>query len=139
MPKPNRDNKFYSWTDFNVAQDMTFFGRTYRLCDANRSTLEYLHRNGVDVNEPEDVPSDDYTVKRRQQDLPDTSNTTPRFRNQQGRRKKKKKKKEEERTRKNKKEEDEREGGGIGGGRQTRKEKEKEGRKKNNNEKISKE
>lgn len=77
VPKAHRADKFYSWTDFNVSQDMVLFGRTYRIYDCNRSTADYLHRNGIEVNAAEEAPADHYRTQRLNIDIPTTAAVAP--------------------------------------------------------------
>lgn len=64
VPKAHRPGQFFSWKDFNVAQDMVFFGRTFHLADCNASTEAFLYKNGIDLNPREEAPADPYTMAR---------------------------------------------------------------------------
>jgi hypothetical protein len=64
VPRADRPGYFVTWRDVNVAQDVVFFGRTYRVTGCNASTEEFLYTNGVDVNAPEHAPQDAYLTLR---------------------------------------------------------------------------
>ena len=65
IPKPApQDEEFYGVDDFNVGGEVTFYGRTFRLCDCDEFTRKFLTKLGIRVGEPEAMPDDPYTSHR---------------------------------------------------------------------------
>ncbi|XP_063771180.1 EF-hand domain-containing protein 1 [Pseudophryne corroboree] len=73
--QPKNDNGDpYHWKDLNVGINITFYGRTFRTVSCDRFTQDFLESEGIELNPPEDIPSDHYTMIRKQ---PDYSSITP--------------------------------------------------------------
>ncbi|KAJ8410253.1 hypothetical protein AAFF_G00202340 [Aldrovandia affinis] len=70
----NTNGDFYHWKDLNVAIDIYAFGVTYRLTSCDRYTQGFLESEGILVNEPEEIPSDPYTICRAK---PQPAHITP--------------------------------------------------------------
>ncbi|XP_066554744.1 EF-hand domain-containing protein 1 isoform X1 [Amia ocellicauda] len=73
LPK-NDQGDHYLWTDLNRASDLCMYGTTYRLTHCDAFTQEFLESQGVELNEPEEIPADPYTERRAQ---PPRSYVTP--------------------------------------------------------------
>uniref|UniRef100_A0A8C5MN70 EF-hand domain containing 1 n=1 Tax=Leptobrachium leishanense TaxID=445787 RepID=A0A8C5MN70_9ANUR len=64
----------YHWKDLNVSINITLYGRTFRIVSCDKFTQEFLESNGIELNAPEDIPTDPYTILRQQ---PNRTFTTP--------------------------------------------------------------
>jgi len=64
IPKNDIVGETWHWKDLNLKCDIMFYGRVFRLVDADPWTKEYYASEGVIMNEPEIVPVDPYTDKR---------------------------------------------------------------------------
>jgi len=73
LPK-NDQGETWHWTDLNLAMNVVFYGRTFRLVNCDQFTRDFLESEGKSLNETETVPSDPYTESRKQ---PLRSYTTP--------------------------------------------------------------
>jgi len=54
VPKGRGD--FYTVVDFRLGNDVTFYGRSYRLIDCDAFTAQFFQENDLDLGEPEDYP-----------------------------------------------------------------------------------
>ncbi|XP_033608680.1 EF-hand domain-containing protein 1 isoform X3 [Cryptotermes secundus] len=52
---------FWHWKDFNIGIDVTVYGVVYHIVDCDSFTREYLHSQGIVMNDPEEIPPDPYT------------------------------------------------------------------------------
>lgn len=43
----SRDNEMFTWRDFNIAQNITFFERTFRIINCDQFTRQFLESHGV--------------------------------------------------------------------------------------------
>jgi len=73
LPK-NDQGATWHWTDLNLAMNVVFYGRTFRLVDCDDFTKDFLESEGKSLNQTESVPNDPYTESRKQ---PLRSYTTP--------------------------------------------------------------
>jgi len=73
LPK-NDQGETWHWTDLNLAMNVVFYGRTFRLVNCDEFTKDFLESEGKSLNETESVPIDPYTDNRKQ---PLRSYTTP--------------------------------------------------------------
>ena len=73
LPK-NDQGETWHWTDLNLAMNVVFYGRTFRLVNCDEFTRDFLESEGKSLNETESVPNDPYTESRKQ---PLRSYTTP--------------------------------------------------------------
>ena len=62
--------------DLNVGVDVVFYGKVFRLCDADKFTKDFLESEGIAVNPAEPVAEDPYT-QRRVESLKPKYTTTP--------------------------------------------------------------
>ena len=60
----------------NVGVDVVFYGKVFRLCDADKFTKDFLESEGIAVNAAEPVAEDPYT-QRRVESLKPKYTTTP--------------------------------------------------------------
>lgn len=65
----SRDSEMFGVTDFNLAQNITFYDRTFRIIDCDAFTRQFLEGMGVKVNEPEKLQTDQYTYLTSVKDL----------------------------------------------------------------------
>lgn len=73
LPKNDQGDN-WQWKDLNLAMNVTFYGKVFRLTNCDRFTSEFLESEGIILNAPEAVPTDPYTKSR---DLPLRSYITP--------------------------------------------------------------
>lgn len=73
LPK-NDQGATWHWTDLNLAMNVVFYGRTFRLVNCDEFTKDFLESEGKSLNQTESVPNDPYTESRKQ---PLRSYTTP--------------------------------------------------------------
>ena len=59
------DDEFYTVEDFNVGNEITFYGRTFKITNCDEFTQNFLRKLGVRVQCPESVPGDPYTSHRK--------------------------------------------------------------------------
>ncbi|XP_063296885.1 EF-hand domain-containing protein 1 [Pelobates fuscus] len=64
----------YHWKDLNVGINITLYGRTFRIASCDKFTQDFLESNGIELNPPEEIPTDPYTILRQQ---PNRTFTTP--------------------------------------------------------------
>mmetsp|Transcript_2910 Transcript_2910/g.11091 ORF Transcript_2910/g.11091 Transcript_2910/m.11091 type:complete len:739 (-) Transcript_2910:132-2348(-) len=64
IPKPDDPNVFYSIEDLNIGEEVTLYGKTFRIVDCDKFTRDFLEMVGVPVSTPEDYPQDQYTTQR---------------------------------------------------------------------------
>ena len=51
------------WKDLNLGQNITIFGRNFRLCNCDKFTKEFYANNGISLNEPEKIPEINFSSK----------------------------------------------------------------------------
>merc|ERR1712054_389175 len=54
IPKGRGD--FHTIVDFRLGNDVTFYGRSYRIIDCDAFTAQFFQENSLDLGEPEDYP-----------------------------------------------------------------------------------
>ncbi|GLH05501.1 Uncharacterized protein GBIM_11085 [Gryllus bimaculatus] len=64
VPK-STDGAFWHWKDLNVGIDLAFYGKVFHTVDCDAFTCEYLRSQGVELNAPEQMPDDPYSLERR--------------------------------------------------------------------------
>ena len=78
IPKPDSATGFYTYNDLNVGVELTMYGRTFRLIDADPFTRKfYEEKLGSSINDAEDLPDNPYTTMRETQKLFSTAKGTP--------------------------------------------------------------
>jgi hypothetical protein len=60
---PNNRNKEFHWSDFNLGKNVLLFGKNFHICQCDKFTENFLMRNGIQVNNPEEIPEIDYSKK----------------------------------------------------------------------------
>lgn len=65
LPKTDQGTCWH-WTDLNVAMNVVFYGRTFRIVNCDNFTRDFLESEGVSISESEVVPNDPYTDSRKQ-------------------------------------------------------------------------
>ncbi|ELU05830.1 hypothetical protein CAPTEDRAFT_167243 [Capitella teleta] len=78
LPK-NDVGDHWHWKDLNVGMNVTFYGKVFHLHDCDKWTREFLESEGIDVNPPEDCPTDPYADKRKEASALRTFKTTSDF------------------------------------------------------------
>ncbi|KAL0480787.1 EF-hand domain-containing family member efhc2 [Acrasis kona] len=68
IPKPGVDREFYLLEDLNIGNEVTLYGKTFRIVGCDRFTKEFLGGIGIDIseNDVEDFPQDQYTQGREE-------------------------------------------------------------------------
>ncbi len=62
---PKNENEYYSALDFNVGQDITFYGKTFRITDCDQFTKKYMTETlNISLNPAESTPNDPYLEAR---------------------------------------------------------------------------
>ncbi|KAJ8871831.1 hypothetical protein PR048_028171 [Dryococelus australis] len=54
----------WHWKDLNIGLDLPIYGIVYHTIDCDSFTKEYLESQGVELNPPEELPPDPYTMDR---------------------------------------------------------------------------
>uniref|UniRef100_A0A0K0DVN4 DM10 domain-containing protein n=1 Tax=Strongyloides stercoralis TaxID=6248 RepID=A0A0K0DVN4_STRER len=57
-------NKFLSWRDFNIGDDINLFGNYYHVASCDEFTRNFLSKNGIVVKPDEGIPLDSWTISR---------------------------------------------------------------------------
>ncbi|GAB5584545.1 EF-hand domain-containing family member C2 [Prionailurus iriomotensis] len=65
LPPPDED-QFYTVYHFNINIDVVFYGRTFKIYDADTFTKNFLKKIGVKLNPPGRCPEDPYMKIRRE-------------------------------------------------------------------------
>lgn len=65
IPNPYREGRYWHWSDFNIGEEISFYGTTYKLCSCDQFTREYLTSMGVVVGENEPAIEDPYLTMRQ--------------------------------------------------------------------------
>jgi Ca2+-binding EF-hand superfamily protein len=55
---PKGDGEHYTWRDIDVATEMTFYGRTFRITNCDQRTREFYRAKGIELSGSEGVPED---------------------------------------------------------------------------------
>ncbi|KAJ3319960.1 EF-hand domain-containing protein 1 [Boothiomyces sp. JEL0866] len=62
---PKSSSEFYKISDFNVAQNVTFYGKTFRITSCDQFTEKYLRETeGIILNPKEEMPVDPHQESR---------------------------------------------------------------------------
>ncbi|KAM4693662.1 EF-hand domain-containing protein 1 [Discoglossus pictus] len=64
----------YHWKDLNVGINITLYGRTFRVVNCDKYTEDFLESEGIELNPPEEIPTDPFTSQRVQ---PERTYNTP--------------------------------------------------------------
>ncbi|XP_076024088.1 EF-hand domain-containing protein 1-like [Genypterus blacodes] len=64
MPK-SEHGEYYHWRDLNLAVDLEVCGFTYHITQCDTFTKEFMERGGMILNDPEPMPMDPYTERRK--------------------------------------------------------------------------
>lgn len=63
FPK-NDQGETYTWKELNLGTNLSIYGHTFRLCDCDEFTSNWLESEGVIVNTCESIPNDPYIKGR---------------------------------------------------------------------------
>ncbi|VDM16453.1 unnamed protein product, partial [Wuchereria bancrofti] len=71
VPKLDRNStqNYLHWTDLNVAKDIHLFSRTYRITACDHHTRDFLTKKGIEVNEEEEIPMDQWIQNQERQQI----------------------------------------------------------------------
>ncbi|KAJ9595341.1 hypothetical protein L9F63_027273, partial [Diploptera punctata] len=67
----------WHWKDFNIGIDVAIYGIVYHIVDCDDFTKEYLESQGIELNQPEEMPPDPYIQLRQLKIKPHTHITKP--------------------------------------------------------------
>ncbi|CAF3329328.1 unnamed protein product [Rotaria socialis] len=65
FPK-NDQGETYNFRDINLGQNLSVYGKVFRVCDCDAFTREWLESEGIHVSQSELIPRDPYISKRIQ-------------------------------------------------------------------------
>ena len=65
LPK-NDQGGCWHWTDLNIAMNVVFYGRTFRIINCDKFTKDFLESEGKELLQQESIPVDPYTESRKQ-------------------------------------------------------------------------
>ncbi|XP_043918320.1 EF-hand domain-containing protein 1 [Protopterus annectens] len=65
LPKNERGDH-YHWKDLNVAMSIIVYGKVFRITDCDKFTKDFMEREGIELNHPEQTPVDPYTEQRKE-------------------------------------------------------------------------
>jgi hypothetical protein len=65
LPKNDQGGTWH-WTDLNIAMNVVFYGRTFRIINCDKFTTDFLESEGKELLEKESIPMDPYTESRKQ-------------------------------------------------------------------------
>ena len=51
------------WKDLNLGQNISIFGKSFRLCKCDQFTQDFYAKNGITLNPPEEIPEIDFSSK----------------------------------------------------------------------------
>ena len=57
------DNKEINWRDFNLGKNIFLAGKNFHICNCDKFTENFLIKNGVEINKPEEIPEIDFSQK----------------------------------------------------------------------------
>lgn len=64
LPFTQDQSKYYTWRDLNVAQNLDVYGRIFRICDCDGFTKKFYAEEGIELNQPEVGPTDNFAHTR---------------------------------------------------------------------------
>ncbi|XP_070782396.1 EF-hand domain-containing protein 1 [Enoplosus armatus] len=70
----NESGEYYQWKDLNLAMDLEVYRVKYHITDCDAFTKEFMESEGIVLNDPEPIPVDPYSKRRKN---PQPSYTTP--------------------------------------------------------------
>ncbi|XP_035535187.1 EF-hand domain-containing protein 1 [Morone saxatilis] len=73
LPK-NERGEHYQWKDLNLSMDLDVYGVKYRITQCDSFTKEFMESEGILLSDPESMPVDPYSKRRKN---PQPSYTTP--------------------------------------------------------------
>ena len=59
----NINNQEISWRDFNLGKNIILSGKNFRICSCDKFTENFLIKNGIQLNKPEEIPEIDFSTK----------------------------------------------------------------------------
>jgi hypothetical protein len=64
-----RNNEMFTWRDFNLSTNITFYDRTFRVISCDDFTRQFLESHGVTLNAPEELPTDSFGYHTKIRDI----------------------------------------------------------------------
>jgi len=64
-----QSNEKYTWQDFNLAMNITFYDRTFRIINCDDFTRQFLEGKGIKLNAPEELPVDSFAYHTKIRDI----------------------------------------------------------------------
>jgi len=65
----SRSNEKFTWRDFNLSSNMTFYDRTFRVINCDDFTRQFMESHGVVLNGPEELPTDAFGYHTKIRDI----------------------------------------------------------------------
>ena len=59
----NENNTEINWRDFNLGKNILLAGKNFHICNCDKFTENFLLKNGVQLNTPEEIPEIDFSSK----------------------------------------------------------------------------
>lgn len=60
IPRKVNTTDYYTYKDFNLAVNMNFYERIFRIVDADEFTKKFFYDLGIRLNQPEELPTDSF-------------------------------------------------------------------------------
>ena len=64
-----RDGEHFTWSDFNISENITFYDRTFRIINCDDFTKSFLEAHGITLNNPEEMPQDRFSYHTKIKDI----------------------------------------------------------------------
>ena len=59
----SNNTKEVNWKDFNLGKNIFLAGKNFRICNCDKFTENFLIKNGIQLNKPEEIPEIDFSTK----------------------------------------------------------------------------
>ena len=59
----SNNTKEVNWKDFNLGKNIFLVGKNFRICNCDKFTENFLIKNGIQLNKPEEIPEIDFSTK----------------------------------------------------------------------------
>ena len=59
----SNNTKEVNWRDFNLGKNIFLAGKNFRICNCDKFTENFLIKNGIQLNKPEEIPEIDFAKK----------------------------------------------------------------------------
>lgn len=61
--------RYYDILDLNIGKEVKIYGRVYKIIDCDKFTRSFLHRNGIPVPNPIELPSNSYSERQKEANI----------------------------------------------------------------------